>query len=134
MTSTSPSPRTRLRRAVLAGAAATGAALSLLTAAPAPAQAAPDTTQVYVWATNVNMRSCAGFECEPYDRVRISRMHVTAYCQSQSDVVRDSGYANDWWVQVDAGGPRGWISAVYVRGGRDMAPVPGVSQDFEDCF
>ncbi|MFJ4617014.1 hypothetical protein [Streptomyces sp. NPDC088812] len=132
MTITSSSSRARLRRAVLAGAAATGAALSLLTAAPA--QAAPDTTQVYVWATNVNMRNCGSFECEPYDRVRISRMYVTAYCQSQGDVVRDSGYVNDWWVQVDAGGPRGWISAVYVRGGRDMQPVPGVSQDFEDCF
>ncbi|MFJ2263675.1 hypothetical protein ACIOKD_36185 [Streptomyces sp. NPDC087844] len=129
---TSPSPPSRLRRAALACAAATGAVLSLLTTVPAHAE--PETTQVYVWATNVHMRSCAGYECEPYDRVRISRMHVTAYCQNQGDVVRGSGHVNDWWVHVDAGGPRGWISAVYVRGGGDMQPVPGVSQNIEDCF
>ncbi len=82
----------------------------------------------------MNMRSCSFFSCPPYDRVKISKMYVTAYCQNEGDVVTDGSYRNNWWVQVEAGGPRGWISAVYVRGGNNMAPIPGVSQNFGDCF
>jgi hypothetical protein len=122
----------RLRRMAMAGAAAGGAAVSLISAAPA--QAAANTTTVYVWATGVNMRSCNSFECPPYDRVKVSRMKVTAYCQNEGDTVRDGDYVNNWWVQVDAGGPRGWISAVYVSGGDNWGPIPGVSQEFDDCF
>jgi hypothetical protein len=122
----------RLRRAAVAVTAASGALLSI--AGTAPAEAAPQTTRAYVWATDVNMRSCPSFSCPPYGRVKVSTMYVDAYCQNRGDLVQSSGYRNDWWVQVDAGGPRGWISAVFVRGGSDMSPIPGVSQDFGDCF
>ncbi|GAA4933049.1 hypothetical protein ACFPM3_04255 [Streptomyces coeruleoprunus] len=122
---------TRLRRMAVAGAAAAGAAASLVGAAPA--QAAADATRVYVWATGVNMRACASYQCPPYDNVKVSRMYVTAFCQNKGDDVRDGNYANNWWLLVDAGGPKGWISAVYVRGGRNWEPIPGVSQDFDDC-
>ncbi|WP_149180012.1 peptidase M23 [Streptomyces sp. TRM49041] len=121
----------RLRRIAVAGAAAGGVAATLIGAAPA--QAAANATTVYVWATDVNMRACASFQCPPYDRVKVSTMNVTAFCQNQGDTVRDGAYVNDWWLLVDAGGPKGWISAVYVRGGSNMSPIPGVSKDFADC-
>ena len=52
---------------------------------------------------------------------------MTAFCQRQSTEVVDGHYRNNWWVQVNAGGPIGWISAVYVRGGDNDQPVPGLS-------
>ncbi|MFJ4468063.1 hypothetical protein ACIP2X_11395 [Streptomyces sp. NPDC089424] len=122
----------RLRRTAAAAAVACGAGVSLIAAAPAPQAAA--TTTVYVWGTDVNMRSCASFDCPPYSGIKVSRMNVTAYCQSTGDTVKDGPYENNYWVAVDAGGPRGWISAVYVRGGGNYEPIPGVSQNFEDCF
>ncbi|MFE9622841.1 hypothetical protein ACIHAR_01105 [Streptomyces sp. NPDC052016] len=129
----SPTKRlSRLRRTAFAAAAACGAGLSLVAAAPSP-QAA-DTTRVYVWASDVNMRACSSFSCPPYSGIKVSRMNVTAYCQSTGDTVRDGQYVNNYWVQVDAGGPRGWISAVYVSGGVNWGPIPGVSENFEDCF
>ncbi|CAL9315958.1 MULTISPECIES: peptidase M23 [unclassified Streptomyces] len=121
----------RLRRMAVAGAAAAGAAATLVTAAPA--QAAANATTVYVWATDVNMRSCNSFSCPTYGSIKVSRMNVTAFCQNRGDVVRDGAYVNDWWLLVDAGGPKGWISAVYVRGGSNWGPIPGVSTDFADC-
>ncbi|MGW7195683.1 hypothetical protein [Streptomyces chryseus] len=122
----------RLRRTAVAAIAACGAGLSMAAAAPAPQAAA--TTTVYVWATGVNMRACPSFECAPYSGIKVSRMNVTAYCQNTGDTVRDGQYVNNYWVQVDAGGPRGWISAVYVSGGDNWGPIPGVSQNFDDCF
>lgn len=132
MTGTPSKRTTRLRRTAVAAAAACGAAVSLVAAAPAPQAAA--TTTVYVWASGVNMRACNSFSCPPYSGIKVSRMNVTAYCQNKGDTVRDGQYVNDYWVQVDAGGPRGWISAVYVSGGDNWGPIPGVSQNFEDCF
>ncbi|GKQ35074.1 peptidase M23 [Streptomyces sp. A012304] len=122
----------RLRRAAVAAAAMGGAVMSSL--GTAPAHAAADTTQVYVWATDVNMRTCASRECPAYGGVRVGRMTVDAYCQEKGQAVTDGPYANDWWVKVEAGGPIGWISAVYVRGGDNWQPIPGVSQDWADCF
>jgi hypothetical protein len=112
--------------------AAVGAAMAL--AVPTPAHATAGTTGVYIWATGVNMRTCASTSCPDYgSHMRLSRIHVDAHCQRRGDAVRDGAYANDWWVQVDAGGPRGWVSAVYVSGGGNWEPIPGVSQDFTDC-
>ncbi|WP_221351007.1 peptidase M23 [Streptomyces beigongshangae] len=121
-----------LRRTAVAAAAVCGAATSLLGATPA--QAASSTTQVYVWATDVNIRTCASLSCPTYgDRIKVSTMNVDAYCQRRGDTVVDGPYANDWWVQMNAGGPRGWISAVYISTGDNWGPVPGVSQNFQDC-
>ncbi|MFJ9774448.1 hypothetical protein ACIRVF_24965 [Kitasatospora sp. NPDC101157] len=90
--------------------------------------------RLYVWATNVNVRACAGTSasCPPIEGAQIGRRWVTAFCQRQSTEVVDGPYRNDWWVQVDAGGPVGWISAVYVRGGDNDQPVPGLSLE-SDC-
>ncbi|MFG3659771.1 hypothetical protein [Streptomyces sp. NPDC047706] len=115
-----------------AAAAVCGAGLSLIAAAPAP-QAA-DTARVYVWATDVRMRGCGAYSCPPYSGIKVSRMYVTAHCRNTGDTVRDGPYENNYRVQVDAGGPCGWIGAVYVRGGGNHDPIPGVSENFEDCF
>ncbi|MYR58092.1 hypothetical protein GTY54_18265 [Streptomyces sp. SID625] len=121
-----------LRHPVPAGAVATAAALPLLL--PTPAQATTSDAQLYVWATGVNVRECAGVSagCPPIKYAQIGKRWVTAYCQRQSSEVVDGPYRNNWWVQVNAGGPIGWISAVYVRGGDNDQPVPGLSTD-SDC-
>ncbi|MFJ9817354.1 hypothetical protein ACIRU3_19170 [Streptomyces sp. NPDC101151] len=121
-----------LRRAVPAGAVATAAALPLLCAGPA--QAAATDASVYVWATGVNVRACpqVSAECPPISGAQIGRRWVTAFCQRTGGEVTDGPYRNNWWVQVNAGGPIGWISAVYVRGGDNDEPVPGVPTD-GDC-
>ncbi|MFE6867300.1 peptidase M23 [Kitasatospora sp. NPDC057692] len=122
-----------LRRAVPAGVFAAAAALPLL--APAGAHATTSSTQVYVWATDVNVRACAGVSasCPPIGLAQIGQRWVTAFCQVRSTEVVDGPYYNNWWVKVDAGGPVGWISAVYVRGGDNDQPVPGVSTSGIDC-
>ncbi|CAM5681298.1 MULTISPECIES: peptidase M23 [Streptomyces] len=119
-----PQRTSRLRRTAVAAAAACGAAISMLGAAPA--QAASNTVDVYVWATDVNMRNCPSFSCAPYSHVKLSQVTVDAHCQVKGDTVVDGPYANNWWVQVTAGGPRGWISAVYVSTGNNWEPIPGV--------
>ena len=115
-----------LRRAVPAGAVAAAAALPLLCSAPA--QAATAESSVYVWATNVNVRVCpeTSSACPPISGAQIGRRWVTAFCQTTGSEVVDGPYRNNWWVQVNAGGPIGWISAVYVRGGNNDEPIPSV--------
>ncbi|MER0450022.1 hypothetical protein ABR738_36695 [Streptomyces sp. Edi4] len=132
MTNTLRAAARSLRRAIPAGAVATAAALPLML--PTSAQASPSDAQVYVWATGVNVRECAGTSasCPPIGHAQIGKRWVTAYCQRQSTEVVDGPYRNNWWVQVNAGGPIGWISAVYVRGGDNDQPVPGLSTD-SDC-
>ncbi|MFJ2610503.1 hypothetical protein ACIQOU_27960 [Streptomyces sp. NPDC091279] len=118
-----------LRRAVPAGAVATAAALPLLI--PTPAQATTADTQVYVWATGVNVRPCPEIsaDCPPYAHSQIGKRWVTAFCQRTGTQVVDGPYRNNWWVQVNAGGPIGWINAVYIRSGSNDQPIPGVSTE-----
>lgn len=127
---TSRSTTTRsLRRALPAGAVAAAAALPLLCSAPAGAAA--DDTSVYVWATGVNVRVCpeVSAACPPISGAQIGKRWVTAFCQRTGSEVADGPYRNNWWVQVDAGGPIGWVSAVYVRGGNNDEPIPGLPED-----
>ncbi|MEW1550653.1 hypothetical protein [Streptomyces tsukubensis] len=122
----------RRRTTAFAAAAASVTAMTLASAAPAPA--APRTTPVYVWASDVNMRTCSSVSCPKLgDHIRITRMTVNAHCQERGDTVRDGPYVNDWWLKVEAGGPVGWISGVFVRGGNNWEPIPGVSQNWDDC-
>ncbi len=132
MTSTLRAAARSLRRAIPVGAVATAAALPLLL--PTPAQATTSETQVYVWATGVNVRACpeTSAACPPIAGAQIGKRKVTAYCQRQGSQVVDGPYRNNWWVQVNAGGPIGWISAVYVSTGENDQPVPGVP-DGADC-
>jgi hypothetical protein len=129
MTNTLRAAARSLRRAVLVGAVATAAALPLLL--PPAAQATTSDAQLYVWATGVNVRDCpeVSAACPPIQGAQIGKRWVTAFCQQQGTEVVDGPYRNNWWVQVDAGGPIGWISAVYVRGGDNDQPVPGLSTE-----
>lgn len=132
MTNTRRAATRSPRRAVPAAAVATAAALPLLL--PTAAGAATTDAQLYVWATGVNVRECAGVSaaCPPIKYAQIGKRWVTAFCQRRSSEVVDGPYRNNWWVQVNAGGPIGWISAVYVRGGDNDQPVPGLPTD-SDC-
>ena len=130
MTSTLRTAARSLRRAIPVGAVATAAALPLLL--PTPAQATTSETQLYVWATGVGTYGRARRACPPIAGAQIGKRWVTAYCQSQGSQVVDGPYRNNWWVQVNAGGPIGWISAVYVSTGENDQPVPGVP-DGADC-
>ncbi|MFF8828482.1 SH3 domain-containing protein [Streptomyces sp. NPDC015131] len=114
--------------AALAGAVA----MVLSTPSPAPAHTTHRPTPVFVWATGVNLRTCPSTGCAAH-AWKLSTVEVEAHCQRRGGTVRDGAYANDWWVQVDAGGPVGWVSAVYVSGGGNWEPIPGVSQDFTHC-
>lgn len=127
MTSTLRAAARSLRRAMPAGAVATAAALPLLF--PTPAQATTSNAQLYVWATGVNVRACPAVstDCPPIRGAQIGQRLVTAYCQSQGTEVVDGPYRNNWWVKVNAGGPIGWISVVYVRGGGNDQPVPDLT-------
>ncbi|MFG2310824.1 hypothetical protein ACGFS9_19430 [Streptomyces sp. NPDC048566] len=140
-TTTPPRSRSALRRraagasaAALAGmllaaptAVADPAAASFPSASGAAARAPDAPYQVYVWATGVNLRPCPRVTevCRPTG-VRLGREYVAAYCQALGDRVVDGPYRNVYWVEVAAHGRVGWISAVYVRGGADDQPVPGV--------
>lgn len=78
---------------------------------------------VYVWATDVFVRSCASKTCGPVDQ--ISTTNVTDICQLQGDVVTDAGFTNNWWSYiVTPGGIRGWISNIYIRGDAVIGGVP----------
>ncbi|GAA3901533.1 hypothetical protein GCM10023084_62470 [Streptomyces lacrimifluminis] len=132
MTSTLRAAARSLRRAIPAAAIATAAALPLLL--PTPAQATTPEVELYVWATGVNVRACpeVSAACPAIAGAQIGKRWVTAFCQRQGTQVVDGPYRNNWWVQVNAGGPVGWISAVYVRGGDNDQPVPGLSTG-SDC-
>ncbi|WP_051836161.1 hypothetical protein [Streptomyces sp. NRRL WC-3742] len=118
-------PTTARRRwaAALASAAALGGALLASPAAAAPLPA----YEAYVWASDVNLRPCPQLSdaCRPTG-VRLGREYVSAYCQALGDRVVDGTYANAYWVEVAAHGQVGWISAVYVRGGDNDRPAPGI--------
>lgn len=128
-TTTAPTrPRSVLRRRLAACAPAVALAGTLL-AAPTAAAAPAGTSayEVYVWATGVNLRQCPQVSqaCRPTG-VRLGREYVAAYCQAVGGRVVDGPYENDYWVEVAAHGQVGWISAVYVRGGDNNQPVPGI--------
>ena len=102
-------------------------ALTTATAHATPVRPAGD-GEVYVWASGVRVRSCADTtsRCPAYPGVRLSRQWVRYYCQLQGGTVTDGRYQNNWWVEVIAGRYVGWVNAVYVRGGGNNQPVPGV--------
>ena len=79
-------------------------------------------TGVYVWATDVFVRTCASQSCGPVDQ--ISTTGVIDYCQAQGDVVSAEGYTNNWWSYIKTpGGIYGWINNIYIRGNAVIAGV-----------
>ncbi|MFJ9817355.1 hypothetical protein ACIRU3_19175 [Streptomyces sp. NPDC101151] len=101
---------------------------ALLTLAPSPAQAAASGKTVHIWAGQVRVRQCASTSCDLATSERLTNVDVYAYCQRWGDRVTDGPYYNHYWVEiVSPQGWLGWVSAVYVSGGSNDGPVPGVS-------
>lgn len=108
-------------------------AASLLLSLAQPAAAHPPSGSVYVWASDVRVRTCQSTSCDLATTERLTRVQVQAYCQmdnGEAGRVTDGPYTNTYWVQVIT--PRrtlGWISAVFVSGGSNNGPVPGAPVD-----
>ncbi|WP_405593972.1 peptidase M23 [Streptomyces sp. NBC_01092] len=129
--------KTQLRRCATVLAVA---ALSVGTLAATAAEAAPgaDTsavaaanngdptlTDVYIWATDVNLRSQPSKD-SPRLAVR-SQYWLDAVCQTQGQYVYDPAVGgNSWWtaVQEFAGSDIAWVNNLYIRGGEKVEGVP----------
>ncbi|MET7274715.1 peptidase M23 [Streptomyces flaveolus] len=122
--------RKRLMRrsaTVLAAAALTAGALAA-TAEAAPAAVSggdPSLTDVYVWATDVNLRQ----QPTTASNVLAVRSHywLDAVCQQRGQYVYDPAVGgNSWWtgVQEFAGSDIAWVNNLYLRGGEKIAGVP----------
>ncbi|MFF8401596.1 hypothetical protein ACF1AB_05170 [Streptomyces sp. NPDC014846] len=100
---------------------------ALLGVAPGPAQAAASGGTVHIWGSQVRVRQCASTTCGLASSERLTNVSVYAYCQRWGDRVTDGPYYNHYWVEiVTPQGWLGWVSAVYVSGGSNDGPVPGV--------
>ncbi|WP_030247223.1 hypothetical protein [Streptomyces sp. NRRL S-455] len=98
------------------------------TAQAAPAAPAnhgdPTLTDVYVWATDVNLRQQPTTD-SPRLAVR-SQWWADAVCQTQGQMVHDPAVgSNSWWtaVQEFAGSDIAWVNNLYIRGGEKIAGV-----------
>ncbi|KOG31436.1 hypothetical protein [Streptomyces resistomycificus] len=119
-----------MHRSVVALAAAAALTVGALAttgeAAPARADAGdPTLTDVYIWATDVNLRSQPTSE-SPRRAVR-SQYWLDAICQTQGQTVTDPAVGtNNWWtaVQEFAGSDVAFVSNLYIRGGVKIAGVP----------
>lgn len=126
-------------------AVAASGALGASVIAAAPAQAAPARQPVgkraadrivwvYVWATNVNVRTGGTRACVEYPSTgncptiirKVSKQEIGVYCQKRGQPVSDSGYYSEWWSYTYNGGyqPSGWVSNVYIRGKAHLDGVP----------
>lgn len=85
------------------------------------------TMNAYIWASSVRVHTgpsssnTAIGECGP--------SWVHAYCQLQGGEVVYGAYRNDWWIYADTqlgSFTNGYISDVFVSGGSNDAPVPGI--------
>ncbi|CAL9656667.1 hypothetical protein SUDANB176_06820 [Streptomyces sp. enrichment culture] len=111
------------------GLAATARAVPADPAPPAggaaPRGGDPTLTDVYVWATDVNLRE------QPTRQSNVlavrSRYWLDAVCQTRGERVTDPAVGtNDWWtaVQEFAGSDIAWVSNLYLRGGQKIEGVP----------
>ncbi|MBB6074216.1 peptidase M23 [Streptomyces paradoxus] len=99
------------------------------TAQAAPAAAAnngdPTLTDVYIWATDVNLRQ-QPTTASPRLTVR-SQWWGDALCQTQGQNVHDPAVGtNNWWTAVMefSGSDIAWVNNLYIRGGQKIAGVP----------
>ncbi|GGX37450.1 hypothetical protein [Streptomyces chryseus] len=143
MTSTSPrtggrrhqgEPGSRIPfRALRSFAGLLVAVVSILVSVAQPAAAHPPSGSVYVWASDVRVRTCQSTTCALATTERLTRVRVQAYCQidaGERGRVTDGPYTNTYWVQIiTPGRTLGWISAVYAGGGSNNSPVPGAPVD-----
>ncbi|MCX4703582.1 peptidase M23 [Streptomyces sp. NBC_01352] len=119
------------RSAVALAVATLGAGVLATTAEAAPAAPAavsggdPTLTDVYIWATNVNLREQPTSES---NRLAVrSKYWLDAVCQTQGQTVTDPAVGtNNWWtaVQEFAGSDIAWVNNLYLRGGVKIEGVP----------
>ncbi|GAP45991.1 hypothetical protein [Streptomyces azureus] len=107
-------------------ALAVGGLATTAQAAPAVAGGGdPTLTDVYIWATDVNLRQ------EPTtNSARLearSQWWADAICQKQGQTVHDPAVGtNNWWTAVMelSGSDVAWVNNLYIRGGQKIAGVP----------
>ncbi|MEV7341865.1 peptidase M23 [Streptomyces sp. NPDC093544] len=88
----------------------------------------PTLTDVYIWATDVNLRSQPTSE-SPRLAVR-SQYSMDAVCQKQGQFVNDPAVGgNNWWTAVMefSGSDVAWVNNLYIQGGEKIAGVPDCS-------
>ncbi|NJP48671.1 peptidase M23 [Streptomyces sp. SBST2-5] len=116
---------TALGAAVLAVGALAATAQAAPAAPAAPAGGDPTLTDVYIWATDVNLRA------HPTTKSNVLAVRSTywldAVCQKQGETVTDPAVGtNNWWtaVQEFAGSDIAWVNNLYLRGGQKIEGVP----------
>ncbi|WP_371667552.1 peptidase M23 [Streptomyces sp. NBC_00289] len=114
--------------ALTAGALATTAeaAPTVHTSAAAAANSGdPALTDVYIWATDVNLRQQP---TSASNRLAVrSQYWLDAVCQTQGQTVSDPAVGtNNWWTAVMefSGSDVAYVSNLYLRGGEKIAGVP----------
>ncbi len=116
----------RSATALAVAALATGALATTAQAAPATATGGdPTLTDVYIWATDVNLRA------QPTTASGVlavrSKYWLDAVCQKQGQSITDPAVGtNDWWtaVQEFSGSDIAYVNNLYLRGGQKIAGVP----------
>ncbi|MEV6172480.1 peptidase M23 [Streptomyces sp. NPDC051954] len=118
-----------IRRSATALAVATlaaGAFAGTAQAAPSAVNGGdPTLTDVYIWATNVNLREDTNTSSNVL-AVR-SQYWLDGVCQKQGQTVSDPAVGtNNWWtaVQEFAGSDIAWVNNLYLRGGEKIEGVP----------
>ncbi|MFE0206737.1 peptidase M23 [Streptomyces sp. NPDC058985] len=112
--------------ALAAAAFAVGGLAGTAQAAPvAPSGGDPALTDVYIWATDVNLRQ------HPTRNSNVLAVRSTywldAVCQKRGEYVHDPAVGgNSWWtaVQEFSGSDIAWVNNLYLRGGEKIAGVP----------
>ena len=125
-------PKPRVRAGLLAATAV--AAVAVAGGTSLPAAAAPVTShaaaaayaKVYknVWHTAPSYYGGSGGRTGGY--LYAGRNYF--YCQAVGDEYSALGYHNNWWLYTDddSGHRNVWVNAVYVSGGGNDQPIPGV--------
>lgn len=90
-----------------------------------PAGGDPTLTDVYLWATHVNLRARPTRQSNVL-AVR-SQYWLDALCQTRGETVTDPAVGtNNWWTAVMelSGSDIAWVNNLYLRGGEKIAGVP----------
>ncbi|WP_405014594.1 hypothetical protein [Kitasatospora sp. NBC_01539] len=118
----------RVRTLALAGAAAAvGLALSGLTTLPADAASG-------CYGIGGGRYNCQVWKTAPSyfaGDVRAGTLNAGTnyfYCQAVGSEVVDGPYRNHWWAKTDddSGNKGVWVNVVYLSGGDNDQPVPGL--------
>ncbi|MFF5979562.1 peptidase M23 [Streptomyces olindensis] len=119
-------PISRIAMGLAVATLAVGGLATTAQASPAVADGGdPTLTDVYIWATNVNLRQEPTTN-SPRLAVR-SQWWADAICQKQGQTVHDPAVGtNNWWTAVMelSGSDVAWVNNLYIRGGEKIAGVP----------